>query len=399
MNLLFLLPAALANGQTTHMWISQEAIEVLPEGELRDFLSEPSHLAALKNGTMFPDGGYAVDHPYGETAHWEPFQGLFRDWILDNFEGPMDPEAGASVAFYLGMASHGMADQVFDSLYMERSKQMDAEQGWALGESLDTSSDIVWASITGKQTPPPAWYPPVLVSLFEEVGIEVSEETLTTGQNRLGLAIDLVGNLGTNPEGVQVHADLFPWGCANLHDRSVPGAPYSEAQIIADYWTALWNELKDESVPLEVLASFPSNGGMDHHRASEEVESRLTLVFNRSLLKSEVSEIQYAITSESETPELEPWLFYNNDSHVVHLIPQSDWSENSDYQLELTAGLTATDGRVLTENELVNFSTKPLLDPADAECTCSTNPKAGSFHYAIGLIGLTALRRKRIKRS
>ena len=122
-----LVGAALANGQTTHMWISHEALEVLPEGDLKSFLEKPEHVAALENGTMFPDGGYAVGHPYGETAHWEPFQGLYRDWILDNFDGPLDPQAGEYVAFYLGMASHGMADQVFDALYMERSKQKDAE--------------------------------------------------------------------------------------------------------------------------------------------------------------------------------------------------------------------------------------------------------------------------------
>ena len=69
--------AALANGQDTHVWITRDALRHLPEGELKDLLADPANEAALVHGSMFPDGGYAVDHDYGETAHWEPFQGRY----------------------------------------------------------------------------------------------------------------------------------------------------------------------------------------------------------------------------------------------------------------------------------------------------------------------------------
>jgi MYXO-CTERM domain-containing protein len=392
MNLLFLLPAALANGQTTHLWISHQAVEELPEGALRSFLEAPANRAALDNGTMFPDGGYAVDHPYGEVAHWEPFQDRLKDWILSEFDSPMDPDAADAVAFYLGLASHGMADQVFDSLYMERSKQHDAAHGWADNQSLDTSSDIVWAALTGPQSPPTPWFPSVMVDLFESAGISVNAETLNLGQERLELAVNLVGNLSANPEGVETHAAHFPWGCGNLHSRSVPGAPYSEAKIIAAYWTDLWAELQGEVPALEVLSSFPKEGGRAHHRLATEVESRLTLVFNRSLLKADVASLAYALTGDSAVPDLEPWLFYRDDSHVVHLIPDQDWAQDSDFSLSLSPGLGATDGRVLETETVVNFSTKPLLDPV-AGCTCSTaSPKRFPVALGILLLGL-ALRR------
>ena len=113
--LLLLSGTALANGQTTHLWITETARTHLPAGELADLLTGQSDV--LRVGTMFPDGGYAIGHGYGEVAHWEPFQGLLRDWILDNFDDPTGTDAAPYVAFYLGLASHGMADQVFDSMY------------------------------------------------------------------------------------------------------------------------------------------------------------------------------------------------------------------------------------------------------------------------------------------
>jgi len=384
---LFLVSTALANGQTTHMWISHEAVENLPEGDLRSLLEVPENWAALENGTMFPDGGYATDHPYGETAHWEPFQGLLRDWILETFEDPLAPEAGETVAFYLGMASHGMADQVFDALYMERSKQLDAEEGWSSGQSLDVSSDIVWAWETGAQVPPEPWYPPILVALFDEVGIEVDTDTLDLGQKRLGLAIDFVGTTGQIASGVQEHTAHFPWACTHMTDRTIPGGPYSEAEIIAAYWEALWDELLGEALPLEVLASFPKEGGRALHREADDVESRLSLVFSRSLLKSEVAAAGFALSGDGILPELEPWLFYRDNSHVLHLLPSADWSENADYSLALEQGLEATDGRLLESDWTLHFSTKAFEDPRDAGCSCASSSRAsgGAWTWMLGV--------------
>ena len=75
--LLALHAPALANGQTSHLWITDAALERLPEGELKELLTREDLRPWLRNGTMFPDGGYAVDDGYGEIAHWEPFQSLY----------------------------------------------------------------------------------------------------------------------------------------------------------------------------------------------------------------------------------------------------------------------------------------------------------------------------------
>ena len=178
-------------------------------------------------------------------------------------------------------------------------------------------------------------------------------------QERLGLAIDFVGVSGQVESGVEIHRAHFPWACNHMTDRTVPGGPFSEAEIIANYWMDLWDELHGEDLDLEVLASFPGEGGREHHQAADEVESRLTVVFNRSLLQSEVGLRRHCSEGDGELPSLEPWLFYRDDSHVLHFEP-SDWSaDSSDYTLTLAQGLEGTDGRTLPQDFVLNFSTKP----------------------------------------
>ena len=40
-------PAALANDQSTHVWTAQHGVDRLPEGALKDFVSDPAHTRAL----------------------------------------------------------------------------------------------------------------------------------------------------------------------------------------------------------------------------------------------------------------------------------------------------------------------------------------------------------------
>ena len=102
--------SAWANGQTTHVWIAEEALRSLEAGELKSLLSSPELRDPLLNGAMFPDGGYAVSDHYGELAHWEPFQQAYLQWIRDTFPPPWDEgDAAPHVAFLMGLAAHGLA--------------------------------------------------------------------------------------------------------------------------------------------------------------------------------------------------------------------------------------------------------------------------------------------------
>src|SRR5689334_4321102 len=98
-----------ANGNNTHAWISQHAVEHLPDGDLKELLSRPELQQALINGSVFPDGGYVIDDGYGEIAHWEPFVQAYVEWMQEEVPHPYNHgDAALYTAFLMGIASHGM---------------------------------------------------------------------------------------------------------------------------------------------------------------------------------------------------------------------------------------------------------------------------------------------------
>ena len=127
MFLISLLGLVWANGQSSHLWITHRAIEHLPNGELKQLLEEPYLEDHWRNGTMFPDGGYAVGDDYGEIAHWESFQIAYLEWIRDTFSPPWSLEAKEHIAFLMGLGSHGLADQSYDAMYFRRAYVYDVD--------------------------------------------------------------------------------------------------------------------------------------------------------------------------------------------------------------------------------------------------------------------------------
>lgn len=391
---------AFGNGQTTHLWISDTAITHLEDSALQDLLR--AHSDHLRMGTMFPDGGYAVGHEYGEHAHWEPFQDQYRDWILSEFSNPTSAEAAPHVAFYMGLASHGMADQVFDSMYMERSKVYDAEYGWQdSAKSLDTAQDVVFADLVGAQSAPMSPLPDVLPSLFAAAGIDVEMDTLEDGQGWLEVAVDGVAGMSEVSTLVDDHLASFPWGCSHLLEENVPGAPPFEARVVAQYWESLWADLQGTPLPLTVIGAWPMDGAYGHGIDSDNVESRISMVFNRSLVRSEVTADAFAVASAEGEHPLVPHLFYGDDSHVVNLAPETGWAIDAVHQFTAD-GIIATDGREMEAPFQLGFSTEkgPETDQtaseakAEAGCQCATGPSTRTA-WVVWLAALMLFRRRR----
>ena len=393
--LLSLVSPVLANGQTTHLWISATAIGHVEDESLAELLTEHASLLAL--GTMFPDGGYAIGHPYAETAHWEPFQDDFRDWIIDNYDDLSSPDAAAQVAFYMGLASHGMADQVFDSMYMERSRAYDADDGWSVeSASLDTSQDVVFAHLTYPHSPPPDELPSVLPEIFERHGVEVDMDTLTEGQRWLDLAVEGVAGMSEADHLVDQHMDAFPWGCSHLLSEDVPGAPPFEARVVAKYWESLWATLNGQSQDLSVIGWWPLSDAHGHPRQADDVEARLSLVFNRGLYDAEVNAGSFQVESSSVTVPINLDLFYRDDSHVVNIAPVDEWMDEAAHGLTVE-GLSGTDGRGMASPFALTFHTgaEPIHDEDSDElkdCGCA-QARGAHWVWFSGLLILINRRR------
>lgn len=410
--LLLSLPAALANGQTTHVWISRAAVDVLPPGELSNLLSNPAHDPMLVHGTMFPDGGYPLGHPYGESAHWEPLQTRYLDWIRTEFELPYGQDAAPHIAFLMGLGSHGLADQTFDAFYLDRSQRYDAELGWADGLSMDEATDFKWAALRGAQTVPDRWLPDeVLVELFAQEGIEVDPETLHQGQDLLELAIGLVGISATTGGDLERYEAAFPWATSNLENSYLPGIPDYETEVIASYWQVLWERLHHRSAPTLIDRTWPVDGGYGLSPDADSPDARISVIFHEGLLRDDLDPGLFTVEDDGGTEyPVDVWLYYGDNSHIVHLVPQTDWPDDAWLTVTLGAGLPTRTGAILDTDHRFRVSTLPppvdtgappaqAAEPADSpkrRCGCTVDRGLTPLAPWLGLFlpGFVFLRRR-----
>jgi len=393
----------LANGQTTHVWISRAAVEQLPSGALYDILSDPAHEPMLVHGTMFPDGGYPLGHPYGESAHWEPLQTRYLEWIKANFPLPYDQDAAPHIAFLMGLGSHGLADQTFDAFYLDRSQLYDAELGWADGLSMDEGTDFKWASLRGGQAVPERWIPTdVLAPLFAEEGIEVDAETMNQGQGLLEIAIGAVAASAAAEGDISRYEDAFPWAMSNLENDELPGIPDYETEVVASYWLELWDRLHSRSDTTIIDRTWPVDGSAGLTTDATSPDARISILFRQGLRTDDLRPELFAVLDSSGTAHpVDIWLYYGNDSHIIHLVPQADWPENDWLTVTLKAGLPTRTGATLAADYDFSVSTSPpRVDsgqppeadaPTKSRCGCAIDTLASSstawiWTVALGLV-------------
>lgn len=396
--LALLLPAtALANGQTTHVWITEQALEAMQPGELRDLLNRPELRGSVLSGAMFPDGGYAVSHGYGETAHWEPFQQAYLGWIRDEF-GPdyAAPEAAPHVAFLMGLVSHGMADELFDSRFMELSRIYDP--GWQDDNAgLDTASDVLLAAAVGGIDPPEEQVPyEVLAAIFADVGVDVDASTLEQGQSLLFTALAYVEWARTTDERIQYFGDLYPFTRDHIVDAAVPGSPPQEAVGVAAAWRATWDRLHERPFDAPVLEFLPGDGSFGHPLDSSTVEARLFASFGRGVATDSLGDAVRVTTADGDPVEVDFGLHYGNHSHALVGRPAQDWAADTDYVLEIGPGLVSYDSDVSEGTWSATFSTSPPPELVElpVECGCSSGG-AATAGMALGLLPLATLLRRR----
>ena len=392
--LLFATPS-FGNGQSTHLWITEHALSHLPSGELHDLLAREDLRPMLRNGTMFPDGGYAVGDDYGEIAHWESFQQVYMNWIGDQYQSPYTDEGGRHLAFFMGMASHGMADQVFDSLFMERSKLYD-NWGDGLLDSLDTASDVLFVHETGVQIPPDVWMPDELFTGFFESasGHSVDVNTMGLGQALLGTAVTWVGNVSKDPAQVDAFSAQYPWASEHLFDVETPGSPPCEGAIVALYWQSLWAGLSGVDWAAEpVLLHHPLEGSREHEPLASFVESRITMVFARGIREDSLSSARFSVRSKDgvQVP-VDPWLFYGDGSNVVHLTLLEDLKYNTRYTVFVHPGLQGIDGRTTTHEWSAAFRTRREVSSCSG-CDGGAQPVWG-IALCFSILSLVFFRRR-----
>ena len=350
-----------ANGQSSHLWISSRAIDHLPNGELKQLMQDPSVERQWKNGTMFPDGGYAVNDDYGEIAHWESFQIAYLKWIRETYSPPWSVEAKEHIAFLMGLGSHGLADQSFDAMYFRRAYVYDADSMWT--DSFDVATDVTFVSETIVQETVDVWVPyEPLLAIFANQGHSVANSIVDQGQSRLNIAVYWVGATSSQPTLVEEYRTQFPWGTSNQQNLDIPGNPEMESQIVAQYWQGLWTQLHSQSVDEVLLFTHPADGTGGHPTDHLDIEAGLSMGLSIGIDADALRPEHVQIRAPSgEFHPVVVDVFYGQDSHIINVEPLEDWSDGV-HRVILRSQLPLIGDRKLSD----------LTDGTDVEWSFST---------------------------
>ena len=117
---LVLLPSdGWSHGINGHVHVTAWSLAEVDQDALLDIFEDPLVVDALLFGAAFPDTGYATENGYGELAHWEPFVDALIEYMHATYPPPFDDqETRRMAAFVMGMASHGLQDEIFDTLFL-----------------------------------------------------------------------------------------------------------------------------------------------------------------------------------------------------------------------------------------------------------------------------------------
>lgn len=356
----------LANGIVSHTRISELALGKLPAGELRSLLEE--HGTEFRAGSLFPDSGYAAGDPYGEIAHWEPFTQSYIEWIQGRFEAPYDSrEAQSHIAFLLGQASHGMADQIFDSLFAPRTRKHDGGD-----ENLDTYAES-WLVV---EHPPErlssGYMPPGIRSVFEDSAYTGSvdhvprEEALRQGLVQVMRGYGLVFEFF--PLAYEEYWSALPWSATHYFQADeVPGSLPHIATIVAAYWQVLWERLHDrDDLDESLVGHWPLDGAVNVAVDPEDEELRILVAFGHGIEGDGLTADHCVLRRSSGeiVPTRAHFLYGSQVANAVLLTPQEALAYDTDHEVEV-AGLHTLDG--LTNSAPVGFSFRTRCAPESLE--------------------------------
>ena len=266
-----------AAGVTTHAWMGLNAVDLVTNPDLHALLD--ANRGQVEGGAQFPDSGYinsSVGTPggdYGEEAHWQRFYDAYADRIrsdpacidLTAPHGPCAPE----VAHLMGMAAHGMGDEVWDWLFEPTSpdhgEQFLPPELSAVVKvgGIEFQMDMIAIADHGRPTSPdtPALpNVPDLVASFAALGRpDITAAGLGTGKSLMGVL--RAGEGGLAPTYASQVEAAMPWTSA--HMITAPGGVDFAARAIAAEYENLWGRLLGDQPATRVSVTYPADGQTD----------------------------------------------------------------------------------------------------------------------------------------
>lgn len=360
----WLLPAtAAANGAYTHVHMSQLAHEMLAPGELRELLD--TERPALEAGSMFPDSGYAVSDEYGELAHWERFLDAYVRYLRDTYAGDYrSAEARAHVAFLLGVASHGMADQSYDTTLLARAFEVDGPED--AEHPVDQYADYFLVIDHEVAFRVPAFAPyESLPAVIRDAsgGHEVSPSTLMDAMRRMetltGVQSDarIAGGLYWDAWG------SYPFLGTHVYNPRAVGSVTWTAGLIAEYWRVVWARLRGADAPDAdlVIRTVPEDGGANWpvDRSESEAWGRVAIWFGYGVDRDQITPlVTMTDDAASPVPIRFETAYGGRERNLLFVVPEAPLRHDTVYTVEIGAGVETISGAVTGAPALFSFRTR-----------------------------------------
>ncbi|MCB9612962.1 MAG: Ig-like domain-containing protein [Sandaracinus sp.] len=352
---------ASANGIVSHMTISDLAVRHLPPGELRDLMTDPELVRFYRAGSVFPDSGYAADDAYGEICHWEPFTTAYVRWIRENFGDDLSsPEARVHVAFLMGQASHGMADQVFDSLFMARSEQYDGD-----ASNLDTGAEG-WLVVEHDPMNQIEGYidGTAMVDVFGDYpelldAHDPTTDTFERGRTQITRAIGAIYAFGWT--WYDMYWVEMPWAATHYYEAdNVPGSLPHIATYVSRYWEVLWERVHGrDTLGESFVGTWPEDGAVNFETDRDRIESRAMIVFGHGLDRSSFSGNVRLLDPEGTSVPAEVRFIYGSPfANAILVRPNDDLAYDTEYTVEVGTGVRDIDGRAIPEPVSFSYRTR-----------------------------------------
>ena len=281
---------ASAHGIWGHIHVTGWAVENMPEGELRSIFDEREVFEAALFGAAFPDSGYwpqggelsSIGREYAEHSHWEPFVEAYIQWMIANDPPPFDTlESRMRVAFLMGVAAHGLQDELFDSLYLYEIEIEDTSGQ----DDADPATDGFLAMDGLLRFQPETYLPmDILLELYADVDERITEGIIRECVNIMRTFYVRPGGYRVAEGQARARIDRLPWTRETYLDPNIPGTLRAEIWPTMHYMEAIWERLhgrwSDEAL---VIHTWPPSQGRLRDREPGTPRSWVTFVVGRGI--------------------------------------------------------------------------------------------------------------------
>lgn len=260
-----------ASGMTLHIWISELAAQkYVYTYELQQVLREQE--AAYKSGSIFPDSGYAINHLYGEYAHWHKFLNAYYAVVEQQCPTLETEDCRRLFAHFLGTLAHDLTDVNFDRHFLTEVGDHDHGGDWDKAQTFtDPGCDFlsILEHQRGFKIPDLKLPENQLIAAFNlgnEVAVSIADIQKGTNLQKLALIGEPLGS----PFTYFYYKQNMAWGSTHYVDAR--GGVIDSAQRIAEAWELVWQHYNRHEIGKELFNSAGQWPLMDFYVAGQLLE-------------------------------------------------------------------------------------------------------------------------------